>query len=194
MAEREVTERTAATPGGALAEKYADETEVRAAQLMGTEYANIFGNVHGGQVLHLVDNLAYVCAARYSGTAAVTASVDRVDFHEPIHVGELLNLVARIVYVGRTSLEVEINVYAEDIPSGTVRHTNTCHFTMVALKDGRPTPVPRLICRTREDKARYIQAKMRREMSLRYRGERDQFVQQFADLDDAALDALIAGG
>jgi len=172
--------------------KYADQTEVRAAQLMGNEHANIFGNVHGGQVLHLVDNIAYVCAARYSGRPAVTASVDRVDFHEPIHVGELLQLVARIVYVGRSSMEVEIMVYAEDIPTGRSRLTNSCHFTIVALKDGRPTPVPRLVCRTREDKARYIQARMRREMGLRYREERDRFLQQFTDLDDSELDALIA--
>ena len=171
--------------------KYADETEVRAAQLMGMEWANFFGNVHGGQVMHLVDNIAYVCAARYSGTVCVTAAVDRIDFYEPIHVGELLNIVARINYVGRSSMEVEINVHAEEIPTGKIRHTNTCHFTMVALKDGKPTPVPRLICRTREDKARYIQAKMRREMGLRYREERDQFLKQVATMDDAALDALL---
>ena len=173
--------------------KYADETEVKVAQLMTPEWANFFGSVHGGQVLHLVDNIAYVCAARYAKTVCVTAAVDRVDFHEPIHVGELLNLVARINYVGRSSMEVEINIYAEDIPTGSVRHTNTCHLTLVALKDGRPTPVPRLVCRTREDKARYIQAKMRREMGLRYREERDRFLQQFEDMDDAALDTLIAG-
>jgi uncharacterized protein (TIGR00369 family) len=172
--------------------KFADETEVRAAQLMTQNLANHFGNVHGGEVLHLVDNIAYVCAARYCGGVAVTASVDRVDFHEPIHVGELLHLTARIVYVGRTSMEVEITIHAEDITTGRVRHTNSCHFTCVALKEGRPTPVPRLVCRTREDKARYIQAKMRREMGLRYREERDQFLQQFANLDDEALNALIA--
>ena len=79
------------------------------------------------------------------------------------------------------------------VPAYVSRHTNTCHFTMVALKDGKPTEVPRLVCRTREDKARYIQAKMRREMGIRYREERDRFLQQFADLDDAALDDLIAG-
>jgi uncharacterized protein (TIGR00369 family) len=173
--------------------KYADETEVKVAQLMTPEWANLFGNVHGGQVLHLVDNIAYVCAARYAKSVCVTAAVDRVDFHEPIHVGELLNLVARINYVGRSSMEVEINIFAEEIPTGSVRHTNTCHLTLVALKDGKPTPVPRLVCRTREDKARYIQAKMRREMGLRYREERDRFLQQFEDMDDAALDALIAG-
>lgn len=174
--------------------RYADETEVRAAQLMTSEWANFFGNVHGGQVLHLVDNIAYVCAARYSRTVAVTASVDRVDFHEPIHVGELLHLLARIVYVGRSSMEVEITVHAENIPTGAVRHTNTCHFTMVALKDNRPTRVPRLICRTREDKARYIRARMRRERGLRYREERGRFMEQFEAMSDTELDALIDAG
>jgi acyl-CoA hydrolase len=173
--------------------KYADLTEVRASQLMTPEYSNFFGNVHGGQVLKMADNLAYVCAARYAAGVCVTASVDRVDFYEPVHVGELLNLVARINYVGRSSMEVEIDVYAEEIATGTVRHTNSCHLTMVALADGKPTPVPRLVCRTREDKARYIQAKMRREMGLRYREERDRFLQQYEGMDDAELDAIIAG-
>lgn len=174
--------------------KYADETEVKVAELMTPEFANFFGNVHGGALLRLVDNLAYVCAARYAGTVCTTAAVDRVDFFEPIHVGELLNLTARIAYVGRTSMEVEIQVYAEDIPSGNVRHTNTCHFTMVALKDNKPTPVPRLICRTREDKSRFIQAKMRRELGLKYREETKEFLEQFNRMSDSELDALIEGG
>jgi acyl-CoA hydrolase len=172
--------------------KYADETEVKAAQLMTPEYANFLGAVHGGHVLRLVDNIAYVCAARYAAGLCVTAAVDRVDFYEPIHVGELLTLTARINYAGRTSLEVEVNVHAEEIATGRVRHTNSCHFTMVHLEDGKPSPVPRLVCRTREDKARYIQAKMRREMGLRYRKERDAFLQQFEGMSDAELDALIA--
>ncbi|HZT40569.1 MAG TPA: acyl-CoA thioesterase [Chthonomonadaceae bacterium] len=172
--------------------KYADETEVRVSQLMTLEWANFLGTVHGGQVLHLVDNIAYVCAARYAGNVCVTAAVDRVDFYEPIYVGELLNLVARINYAGRTSLEVEINVYAKNIQTGKVRHTNDCHLTMVAIQEGKPVPVPRLVCRTREDKARYIQAKMRREMGLRYREERDRFLEQFANMSDSELDTLIA--
>ncbi len=173
-------------------EKYADQTEVTVSQLMTPEWANFFGNVHGGQVLHLVDNVAYICAARYCGSVAVTAAVDRVDFYEPIHVGELLNLVAKIHYVGRTSMEVEVNIFAEDIPTGAVRHTNVCNFTMVALKDGAPMEVPRLVCRTREDKAHYIQAKLRREMGVRYRGERDQFLKQYAEMNDEELDNLLA--
>ena len=171
--------------------KYADESEVRAAELMTPERANFFGNVHGGYVLRLADNIAYVCAARYAGNVCVTACVDRVDFHQPIHVGELVTLVARINYVGRSSMEVEIDIYAEDITTGSVRHTNSCHLTMVALKEGKPVEVPRLICRTREDKARYIQAKMRRDMGLKYREERDRFVHQFDDMKDDELDALL---
>ena len=158
---------------------------------MTPEWANFLGNVHGGAVLSLVDNVAYVCAARYAGTVCVTASVDRVDFYEPIHVGELLNLTARITYVGRSSLEVEIEIHAEEIATGRDRHTNTCHLTMVSLVDGKPNQVPRLICRTRADKARYIQSKMRREMGLRYREERDKFLQQFENMTDEELDGLI---
>ncbi len=76
---------------------------------------------------------------------------------------------------------------------GAVRHTNSCHLTVVALKDGKPAQVPRLICRTREDKMRYIQAKMRRELGLKYREETSKFLQQFDGMDDAELDALIEG-
>lgn len=176
-----------------MQERFADETEVRMAQLMTPELANQFQSVHGGHVMRMVDNLAYVCAARFAGAVCVTAAVDRMDFHEPVYVGELLELVARVNYAGRTSVEVEIDVFAEDVPTGRVRHTNSCHFTMVALKDGRPTPVPKLVCRTREDKARYIQAKLRKEMGLRYREQRDAFLEQFAQLNDAQLDAIIAG-
>jgi acyl-CoA hydrolase len=172
--------------------KYADETEVKLAQLVSPDAANFHGNVYGGYVMSRVDDIAYVCASRYAGGPVVTAAVDRVDFHEPIHVGEVLNLVARVESVGRTSMEVGIDIYAEDITTGSVRHTNSCHLTMVAVNDRRPAPVPRLICRTREAKARNIQARMRRERGLKYREERDRFLAQFDSMDDAALDALIS--
>ena len=174
--------------------KYADETEVKAALLMNATDANIFGNVHGGHVMKWVDEIAYACAARYCAGVAVTAAVDRIDFHEPIHVGELLHIAARVVYVGRTSMEIEIALHAEDIPTGHMRHTNTCHFTFVALENvqnPRPRAVPKLICRTREDKARYIQAKMRRERGMEYRKERDAFLKQFDALTDGELDVLL---
>ena len=175
--------------------KYADESEVRSAIFMNASDANHFGNVHGGQVMKLVDEIAYVCAARYCGGVAVTAAVDRIDFHEPIHVGELLHIAARVVYVGRTSMEIEISLHAEEVTTGSQRHTNTCHFTFVALENvqnGRPRSVPALRCRTRDDKARYIQAKMRRERGIAYRKERDTFLQHFSTLSDSELDALIS--
>ncbi|MCX6365735.1 MAG: acyl-CoA thioesterase [Armatimonadetes bacterium] len=178
-----------------LESKNADETEVRSAIFMNATDANHFGNVHGGQVMKLVDEIAYVCAARYCAGVAVTAAVDRIDFHEPIHVGELLHITARVVYVGRTSMEIEITLHAEEVTTGSQRHTNTCHFTFVALENvqnGRPRAVPRLICRTRDDKARYIQAKMRRERGLEYRKERDAFLSQFATLTDTELDQLLS--
>ena len=175
--------------------KFADESEVRAASLMNASDANLFGNVHGGHVMKLVDEIGYACAARYCGGVAVTAGVDRIDFHEPIHVGELLHIVARIVYVGRTSMETEIALHAEEITTGRMRHTNTCHFTFVALEsvaNPRPRPVPPLICRTREDKARSIQAKMRRDRSREEAIERETFLKQIDNFTDIELDALLA--
>ncbi len=174
--------------------KFADETEVKAAMLMNAVDANIFGNVHGGHVMKWTDEIAYACAARYCGGVAVTAGVDRIDFHEPIHVGELLHFAARIVYVGRTSMEIEIGIHAETITTGEIRHTNTCHFTFVALEsvsNPRPRAVPKLVCRTREDKARYIQAKMRRERGRKEREDREAFLKQFESLSDSELDQLI---
>lgn len=175
--------------------KFADQTEVRSAVLMNATDANHFGNVHGGNVMKLVDEIAYVCAARYCGGVAVTAAVDQIDFHEPVHVGELLHIAARVVYVGKTSMQIEITLHAENIPTGTTRHTNTCHFTFVALdtiENPRPRAVPRLICRTREDKARYLQARLRRERTQAERVEKEAFLRQFASLTDAELDAQIA--
>jgi uncharacterized protein (TIGR00369 family) len=172
-------------------EKFADETEVRVSELMLPHHANALGNVHGGEMLKLVDSLAYVCAARFCGGLCVTAAVDRVDFHEPIFVGELLTLVARVVYAGRTSMDVEIEVFAEDIPSGRVRKTNSCHVTMVHLKDGRPAPVPRLVCRTREDRLRYAQALLRREVVQHQRAERERLREMLEGMSDEEAGRLL---
>lgn len=174
-------------------QKFADETEVRVSELMMPQSANAHGNVHGGEMLKLVDSIAYVCAARYCGGLCVTAAVDRVDFHEPIFVGELLTLVARVAYAGRTSMDVEISVYAEDIPTGKTRHTNSCYLTMVHLEDGVPAPVPKLVCRTQEDRARYVHARIRREMVRHQRGERERLQQWFQELDDAGMERLMNG-
>ena len=113
--------------------------------LMTPDLANFTGNVHGGDLLKMLDQVAYACASRYSGTYVVTLSVDQVIFREPIHVGELVTFLASVNHVGHTSMEIGIRVQAENIQQRTIRHTNSCYFTMVAVdKNGKPTPVPPL--------------------------------------------------
>ena len=113
--------------------------------LMTPDMANFIGNVHGGDLLKILDQVAYACASRYSGHFVVTLSVDQVMFREPIYVGELVTFAASVNYVGNTSMEVGIRVESEDVRARTIRHTNSCYFTMVAIDDnGKPTPIPPL--------------------------------------------------
>ena len=131
--------------------------------LMTPDMANFTGNVHGGTLLKLLDQVAYACASRYSRRYAVTLSVDRVIFREPIRVGEVLTLSASINYTGRTSMEVGIRVDTENVLTGERRHTNSCYFTMVATDDaGRPHPVPQLVPRTAVARRRFTEAEERR--------------------------------
>lgn len=141
--------------------------------LMTPDTANFSGNVHGGVILKLLDQVAYACAGRYAGTYAVTLSVDQVVFRQPIHVGELVTFLASVNHAGTTSMEIGIKVVAEDIRQKTVRHVNSCFFTMVAVDDaGRPTPVPPLNPTTPDERRRYAAAElrknMRREMQRRF--------------------------
>lgn len=133
--------------------------------LMSPDMANFAGNVHGGALLKMLDQVAYACAARFCGTYVVTLSLDQVSFKEPIKVGELVSFRAHVNYVGRTSLEVGVKVVTEDLRSKQKRHAVSCYFTMVALdEDGRPTPAPQLELKTEFDKKLYEAARMRREM------------------------------
>lgn len=132
--------------------------------LMTPDMANFMGNVHGGDLLKLLDRVAYTCAARYTGTEIVTLSVDRVLFKEPIHVGELVTFSAQINYVGHSSMEVGVKVEAEDLKTGKIRHTNSCFFTMVAIdkETKRPTTVPPLEITSDVCKRRHKEAELRR--------------------------------
>src|SRR4029450_5106236 len=110
--------------------------------LMTPDMSNFAGNVHGGTLLKYLDQVAYTCATRYARNYAVTLSVDQVVFREPIHVGELVTFDASVNRPGRTSMEVGVRVTTQALVSQTVRHTNSCYFTMVAIgPDGRPVPV-----------------------------------------------------
>ena len=101
--------------------------------LMSPDMANFSGNVHGGAILKLLDQVAYTCASRDAACYVVTLSVDQVMFLQPIHVGELVTFLASVNYTGSSSMEIGIKVVAEDIRSQVVRHVNSCFFTMVAV-------------------------------------------------------------
>lgn len=132
--------------------------------LMTPDMANFTGDVHGGTILKLLDQVAFTCAGRYAQAYVVTLSVDRVVFREPIHVGELVTFEASVNYTGRSSMEVGIRVSAEDFRAGRVRHTNSCYFTMVAIDENRtPIPVPPLEPGTDEERRWWDEAVARRE-------------------------------
>ena len=133
--------------------------------LMTPDQANFSGKVHGGAILKLLDQVAYACASRYAGRYVVTLSVDQVVFRQPINVGELVTFLASVNYTGRSSMEVGIKVVAEDIRAQTVRHANSCFFTMVALDDdGRTVEVPALEPRNEDERRRHAAARIRREL------------------------------
>ena len=134
--------------------------------LMTPDTANFSGNVHGGTILKLLDQVAYACASRYANRYVVTLSVDQVTFKQPIHVGELVTFLASVNYTGKNSMEIGIKVIAEDIRHRIVRHVNSCFFTMVAVDDHdkKPVAVPALVPETEDEKRRYQAAQMRREL------------------------------
>ncbi len=139
--------------------------------LMSPDMANFSGHVHGGAMLRLLDQVAYACASRYSGSYVVTVSVDQVMFREPVHVGELVTFRASVNYTGTTSMEIGIRVEAENIRERTSRHVMTCYFTMVAVDEqGRPRKIPPVSVETEDDRRRWTAAQLRR----RYRKEVEQ--------------------
>ena len=151
------------------ASKTPRESEAIIADLMMPQHANGLRNptVFGGVVMSMVDRAAALAAMRHAGGQATTLSIDRILFKEPIRVGELVEIRARVVLVGRTSMVVLAHVYAEDIATGTRRHTNECWLTFVHLDDaGRPAPVPGLTLETPEDRLLHEVASRRREQAL----------------------------
>lgn len=144
-------------------------------ELMIPSYSNFGGKIHGGILLSLMDKVAYVCAAKHAGNYCVTASIDTVDFLQPVEVGELVSLMASVNYVGKTSLVVGIRVVSENIKNNSVMHTNTSYFTMVAKDDNnKPVKVPGLILENREQVRRFIEARRRKEIKQSYMKEVEQ--------------------
>lgn len=148
--------------------KPARESKSTLSSLMMPQDANIRGKVFGGVILKLVDHAAYVAAARHASSAdLVTVSFDKVDFRHPIEIGELVILEAQVHYTGRTSVQVGVEIFAEDLNTGRRRHSNSCLVTFVAVdKKGRPVPVPPVTPETEEEKRLYREAEKRRENRL----------------------------
>jgi acyl-CoA hydrolase len=133
--------------------------------LMTPDTANFAGNVHGGTLMKLMDQVAYACASRYAGRYVVTLSVDQVTFRQPVQVGELVTFLASVNYTGTSSMEIGIKVIAENIRSQVVRHVNSSFFTMVAVDDERkPVAVPPLRPFTPDERRRHAAAEARREL------------------------------
>jgi acyl-CoA hydrolase len=143
------------------------DSEVMLAQLMLPDDANPSGDVHGGVVMKLVDTAAGIAAMRHARSRVVTAAMDSMTFEAPVHIGDLLHLVARLTWTGRTSMEIEVIVEAENILAGIRRRTSTAYLVYVALDaDGSPRPIPVLSLDTDEERARWSAAERRRTVRL----------------------------
>jgi acyl-CoA hydrolase len=134
---------------------------------MGPADANLGGNVHGGTIMYLCDEVAGIAAVRHSGCRVVTVAMDRMAFLNPVYVGHLMTVKATVNAAWRSSMEVGVRVEAENIRTGEVTHTSTAYVTMVALDDdGRPTPVPPVAPETPDEVRRAREAQLRRDNRL----------------------------
>jgi acyl-CoA hydrolase len=134
---------------------------------MGVGDANNSGNVHGGVIMYLCDEVAGIAAVRHSGGRVVTVAMDRMTFLTPVLVGHLVTVKATVNAAWRSSMEVGVRVEAENIRTGDVTHTSTAYLTMVALgDDGRPTPVPPVQAQTADEERRAREAQLRRDNRL----------------------------
>lgn len=152
--------------------KKSEASQVTFTELMLPSHRNFSGKIHGGHILNLMDQVAFACASKHSGHYCVTASVNRVDFLNPIEVGELLTIKATVNYTGNTSMVVGMRVEAENIQTGSIKHCNSSYFTMVAKDaNGKNVPVPGLILDSADDIRRFARSIRRIEQSKK-RGKR----------------------
>jgi acyl-CoA hydrolase len=144
-------------------DKTVKESRIVMARMMQPPDANAWGNVHGGTILRLVDEAGGVVALRHSRCRCVTVAMDSMIFKQPVYIGDLLTITAYLTWVGRTSMEVEARIEAEDMRTGLTRHAGTSYLVYVAIDDlGHPVPVPRLLLETEEERERGRAAEERR--------------------------------
>jgi len=151
-----------------LLPKPVSASRITISQLMHPEHANLLGNVHGGWIMKLVDEAGALACMRHAQKKVVTVAIDSMTFRQPIRIGDLIILTAEVTYTGRTSLEVEVQVLAENPITGERTHTNTAYLVYVALDDeGKPTAVPPLRPETEDEKRKAEQARERQERRLK---------------------------
>ena len=139
--------------------KYIKESQLTITELMLPSHSNFSGKIHGGHILNLMDQIAFACASKHSSNYCVTASVNKVDFLNPIEVGELVTLKASINYTGRTSMVVGLRVESENIRTGEKKHCNSSYFTMVAKdENGKSTPIPGIILTCKDEVRRFARS------------------------------------
>lgn len=142
-------------------------SRINIAQLMHPEHANLLGNVHGGWIMKLVDEAGALACMRHAQRRVVTVAIDSMIFQNPIKIGDLVLLTAEVTYTGRTSMEAEVQVQAENPITGERTHTNTAYLVYVALDDeGKPTSVPPIKAETEDEKLKTEAAKVRQTRRL----------------------------
>ncbi len=147
-------------------------SRIQLAQMMQPEHANTQGNVHGGWIMKLADEAGALAATRHAGHRTVTVAIDRMVFRHPIHIGDLVLFNAEVTYAGRTSMEVEVRVTAENPITGERLETNTAYFVYVAIDEhGRPTQIPPLLPETPEEEERLRAAEERQKRRLEQKQE-----------------------
>lgn len=150
-----------------MKEKRKRSCDVTISAILLPEDANPSGNIHGGVIMKHIDNAAGVVAHRYARANVVTASIDRLDFHNPGFVGNLLTLMAKLNWVGKTSMEIGVRAETENLITGEVRHIASAYLTFVALdENSRPKTIPKLVCESRDEQRRFREAEKRRAVRL----------------------------
>lgn len=153
-----------------------EASQVTLTELMLPSHSNFSGKIHGGYLLSLMDQIAFACASKYSGCYCVTASVDTVNFLNPVEIGELVTLMASVNYVGKTSMVVGIRVTSQNIQTGDIKHTNSSYFTMVAKdKDGNKAEVPKLEIKNLEEVRRFYDSLRRIDHKKHTENEENNF-------------------
>ncbi len=151
-------------------------SHVTISELMLPSHTNFSGKIHGGYILSLLDQIAFASASKFSGNYCVTASVDTVNFLQPIEVGELVTMKASVNYVGRSSMIVGIRVEAENIQTGVIKHCNSSYFTMVAKDaNGKSVAVPGLQLKTLNDVRRFSNCLKQIELKKEHEEHEEEF-------------------